>query len=237
MSHDFPLENNETEEGPCNNCTDSCDNCSLNNEFLDFLSRNSANDTPNEVAENPEESFLPSPVPTPLDQKTVLLDFIADSNSAKHRGRPKKEIDPSVIKRKRGGQPGNLNALKHGLYVEGNAIYNTTPMERAKLFDINGAINHIKDYMDTTFDNGQKLKKTIEINDTMKTLACAAIALSRLIGSHNEHCVSSLPYDLYEEDCNTPLEKIEDYYYNKIEFLKDDSENDPQPDVTAQQEE
>lgn len=34
-------------------------------------------------------------------------------------------------KRLRGGQPGNLNALKHGLYVTGNLIYNNTPIERA----------------------------------------------------------------------------------------------------------
>jgi hypothetical protein len=42
----------------------------------------------------------------------------------------------------RGDQPGNLNALKHGLYVEGNTICNLTPIERANLCDFNDIIVH-----------------------------------------------------------------------------------------------
>lgn len=57
-------------------------------------------------------------------------------------------------KRLRGGQPGNLNALKHGLYVQGNYILNLTPIERADLCDFNDIIIHFKTYTEYLFELG-----------------------------------------------------------------------------------
>lgn len=137
------------------------------------------------------------------------------------KGRPKKEVDPSIPKRKPGGQPGNLNAIRHGLYVQGNAIYNTNPIDRARLFDLNHAIEYLKDYIDTTYHNGKKLKDTIEINDTLRALALASMAITRLIDSHKQNQVSSLPYDLHSSR-TTSLQKIQNYYQKNAIFLDDD---------------
>ena len=98
-------------------------------------------------------------------------------------------IDPSEVptaKRKRGAQPGNLNALKHGLYLEGNRIRNTTPIERAQLFDICDIINYIKAYIEHTYHTGLATRDLAEINETMRSLSLAGMALTRLIAIHDE---------------------------------------------------
>lgn len=172
------------------------------------------------VVNNPPQPLLPPPTDPPKYSSHLTQNNIS---IPRKRGRPKKEVDPSITKRRPGGQPGNLNALRHGLYVQGNAIYNSTPMERAKLYDITGMITHLKEYFDTTFENGKKLKKTFEINDTMRVLSSATIAVSRAIHTQQGTTIAWLPDSLREIGRNTPLKKIEDFYQNKIQYL------DPSP--------
>ncbi len=109
-------------------------------------------------------------------------------------------IDPPpsspVPKRNRGAQPGNLNALRHGLYLEGNRIRNTTPLERAELFDIANVINYIKDYIQFTWQAGRSAKELADINETMRSLSLAGLSLARLIAIHDQHISSPLPGNL-----------------------------------------
>ena len=234
MTDNFPPE----EKDLCTSCTiEDCTQCpypsSAGDESLIYSNADFIVD-PNGVAYTPYvppqpapqlpasiSEPQPPPAPLPVDPKTIQLDFSTDSKP-RGRGRPKKEVDPSIQKRKPGAQPGNLNALRHGLYVQGNAIFNTTPMERAKLYDFTGMITHLKNYFDTTYQNGQKLKKTFEINDTMRVLSSATIALSRAINTQQLTTVSWLPDALREKGKNTPLKKIEDYYRNKVQYLDTD---------------
>jgi hypothetical protein len=81
--------------------------------------------------------------------------------------------DIQPLKRRRGGQPGNLNALKHGLYIEGRSVRNTTPVERAQLFDLNDIIKHLKDYINATYEKGLQNRTIAEYNETLRTLAMA----------------------------------------------------------------
>ena len=103
--------------------------------------------------------------------------------------------DQPTPTKKRGGQPGNLNGLKHGLYIEGKSIRNTTPIERAQLTDLIDIIHHFKDYMNSLYIEGQKCKTIDEFNNTMHNMSLAATALTRLINVHNQFQNTSLPSD------------------------------------------
>ena len=86
-------------------------------------------------------------------------------------------------KRIRGGQPGNHNALKHGLYVKGGWIKNTSAIELANLSDTNDIIIHYKQYMEHLFELGINSKDLNETNITLRSLALASEALTHLINS------------------------------------------------------
>lgn len=103
---------------------------------------------------------------------------------------------PPPSRRKRGAQPGNLNALKHGLYIDGRRLKNTTPLERAELFDLNELIENIKSFMQFTYDYGIRCRNMAEINETMRSLSLAAMSLTRLIGVHDEFMSTPLPHDM-----------------------------------------
>ena len=166
-----------------------------------------------------------TPLKEPAKRRTPKPQLQNDPQAIKKgKGRPKKEKDPSIPKRKPGGQPGNLNAIRHGLYVEGNAIHNTNPIDRARLFDLNHAIQYLKDYIDTTYHNGKKLKNTIEINDTLRALSLASLAVTRLISSHQQMGVSFLPSDL-RTSRTTSLQKIQNYYEKNAIFLDEERDS------------
>lgn len=103
------------------------------------------------------------------------------------------EEPPAALKRKRGGQPGNKNALKHGLYIQGNFLYNLTPYERASLSDTRDIIEHFKTYMEHLYSLGIHSKDLEMVNITIRSYAAAAVALTRLLQSSHEHSSVLLP--------------------------------------------
>ena len=123
-------------------------------------------------------------------------------------------------KRSRGGQPGNLNGLKHGLYLEGRSIRNTTPIERAQLNDLGSIIAQTKAYINTLYEEGLKCKNIAEFNLTMHNIAAAGIALTRLISIHNQFHCSTLPSDLVLTKKTTILNLVE-LYKNKVSTMFD----------------
>jgi hypothetical protein len=133
--------------------------------------------------------------------------------------------EPVIPKRKRGGQPGNLNGLKHGLYIEGRSIRNTNPIERAQLNDLVGIIDHFKDYMGILFREGQKCKNLSEFNETMHNMSLAAMALTRLLYVNNQFQCSFLPQDFVVKK-NTTMVDLVDYYKKKMSPIVDHLESD-----------
>jgi hypothetical protein len=119
------------------------------------------------------------------------------------------------VKRRPGAPKGNLNALKHGLYIENYSVRNTTPIERAQLMDFNGIITNFKHYMDLTYEQGLKAKTLAEYNETMRCLSIALLALSRSVVVHNDYSVSGLPNNLCKNKDLTGNEII-DYYSKKL---------------------
>jgi len=103
-------------------------------------------------------------------------------------------------KRKRGAQKGNTNALKHGLYVHHMRIRNTTPIEKAALYDLTDHIQHLKEYLLRLYEIGMKSTDLEEINNTTRSLAVGYIALGRLIHIHDDYSSIPLPDDLLGVD-------------------------------------
>ena len=96
-------------------------------------------------------------------------------------------------KRKRGAQPGNKNALKHGLYLQGNFLCNLTPYERARLSDTRDIVAHFKAYMEHLYNLGINSKDLEEVNITIRSYSAAAVALTRLLQSQQDHASVLLP--------------------------------------------
>jgi len=151
------------------------------------------------------EIIQPIPIPDPPPSPTVIEPETVDIPSQ----------PPIEVKRGRGAPKGNLNAMKHGLYMNNSYISNTTPIERARLCDLNNIIEHVKAYIDKAYQNGQTLKETSQINDTLKAISLASIALSRLLHTHNEYMYTSLPSDL-KGDSIEAVTKMLDFYQKKV---------------------
>lgn len=123
------------------------------------------------------------------------------------------DLSSSPPPKRRGGQPGNLNALKHGLYIEGRSIRNTNPIEKARLYDLNVVIAQLKDYIAVTYEQGLKNRTIDEFNDTLRAMALASMGLTRLIGLHNTYQNFNLPSDLVLTKKTTMATLVE--YYKK----------------------
>lgn len=115
------------------------------------------------------------------------------------------------VPRRRGAQPGNLNHLKHGLYIEGRSIRNTTPIERAQLTDLIQIITCTKDYINRLYEEGLKCKTIGEFNLTMHNISSAAMALTRLISIHSQFQNTALPSDFVITKKTTVMNLVEHY--------------------------
>jgi hypothetical protein len=125
------------------------------------------------------------------------------------------DLLPEPTKRKRGAQPGNLNGLKHGLYLEGRSIRNTTPIERASLCDLNEIIHYVKRYIARLYIEGLNCKTIDQFNNTMHNISLASMALTRLLCVHNQFQNTSLPSDFVLTKRSNVINLVE-HYKNKI---------------------
>ncbi len=129
-------------------------------------------------------------------------------------------------RRKRGAQPGNKNAFKHGLYSNARVAFSTlTPAERDGLHDIKGLIKHVKAQMEHLYQVGMNTQDITEANRTMGSMAAAAISLVRLLKAEDEY--SRLSSRLAKTSSPDPailssslLEKLDD----EMEELRDAAE-------------
>jgi hypothetical protein len=85
-----------------------------------------------------------------------------------------------VSKRKRGGQPGNTNALKHGCYLAGYRLRNAASAEFQPP-DIDELIERIRLSNQHNFEIGIQADNLAESNQSLRIISLAAIGLVRLI--------------------------------------------------------
>ncbi|MHB8087366.1 MAG: hypothetical protein ACYDH2_03870 [Anaerolineaceae bacterium] len=136
---------------------------------------------------------------------------------------------PHTEKRKPGAPKGNLNALKHGIYISGQSVRNITPMERAKLGDLHDLIDHVKTYIDKVYENGLSLKSTEEMNDTLKRITSASVALTRLLHTQDALMFSSVPYE-FSGETRAKTIKLLSYYQKQQDLYREITNPVPEPD-------
>lgn len=204
----------------CDGCTrDDCTGCPNQSETDRLLGINPLAESAHNFFNDEEEECDPQePIPMPIEATLLPAPTqpLPTQDIPKRRvGRPKKEVDPSIPKRSPGAPKGNLNALKHGLYVNGCSVSNTTPFERAELSDLKKLIEYVKNYITKAYENGLTLKSTEEINHTLRDISLASIALTRLLSVHNENISSGFPSSLKVDDRKSTLKLIE-FYQDKV---------------------
>jgi hypothetical protein len=156
-----------------------------------------------------------------------MTDLSQASPEKRKRGRVNDSSDAPRVepegRRRRGAQPGNLNALKHGLYIEGRSIRNTTPIERAELFDLNDIINYAKKFILANYIEGLKSKNLDELNISSRSISSHLGGLGRLMTLHNQFQNSSLPTDFVVTKKTTVMNLV-DHYKKKLSTIIDLSE-------------
>jgi hypothetical protein len=148
-----------------------------------------------------EADYPPPPGETPASHKkqpapVPQLPIVAQPAQGKIDSQGVAPVIKRPVKRKKGGQPGNSNAVKHGLYVHHKTVRNTNPIEKAALYDLTDHIQALKTYLKLLYDLGLKSTDLHEVNDTVRSLSIGSIALNRLINTHEAYSAVPLPDDL-----------------------------------------
>lgn len=110
---------------------------------------------------------------------------------------------PSEVKRSKGGQPGNRNAFKHGFYARNLGLVSPSKLPEKELRNLLGEAAMLKDYMYILYNCNIESHDSAVLAETLRGLALAGMALSRLLQVHNQVRVhassnSSLPTFLAE---------------------------------------
>ena len=108
--------------------------------------------------------------------------------------------DSIPAKRKKGAQPGNRNALKHGRYIarENLPIPHYTAEDQVTVID--HLIRAIKRQMTCIFEQGNKAQTLEATLKTMNTLSMAAIGLCRLLHLYNRMTLPSMVNEQFLND-------------------------------------
>jgi hypothetical protein len=83
-------------------------------------------------------------------------------------------------RRRRGAQPGNLNALKHGRYLTTDHLESLVPIDPSHLTDLGKYIEMIKHFMRVTYADGLNSESVEEVRMTLHVLSLAGLTISRL---------------------------------------------------------
>ncbi len=112
----------------------------------------------------------------PIDPSTQVIDPSTQVTDPK----PKR-------KRKEGGQPGNLNALRHGFYAQDLGKRTPQTYDQYELRNMMGEIAMLKDYMYNLYALNIDSTDSTTLSETLRGLSLAGMAISRIMIVH-DHC-------------------------------------------------
>ena len=94
---------------------------------------------------------------------------------------------PQIIraKGKRGGQPNNRNAFKHGYYARNLGLISPTKLPEKELRNLLGEAAMLKDYMYFLYNSSIESHDSAVLAETLRGLSLASMALARLLQVHN----------------------------------------------------
>lgn len=95
---------------------------------------------------------------------------------------PKTEIIPA---KKKGAQPGNSNALRHGFYARNLGNFPLSKYSEGEMRNLLGEAAMLKDYMYFLYNINLDSTDSAALSDTLRALAMAGMALARLLQVHN----------------------------------------------------
>ena len=90
-----------------------------------------------------------------------------------------------IAKGKRGGQPCNRNAFKHGYYARNLGLISPTKLDEIELRNLLGEAAMLKDYMYILYNCNLAVRDSAVLADTLRGLALAGMALARMLQVHN----------------------------------------------------
>jgi hypothetical protein len=89
-------------------------------------------------------------------------------------------------KGKRGAQPGNKNALRHGFYARNLGMSSPSQLNEPELRNLLGEAAMLKDYMYILYNKNLESHDSVILAETLRALSMAGMALSRLLQVHND---------------------------------------------------
>ena len=88
-------------------------------------------------------------------------------------------------KKKRGAQPGNTNALRHGFYARELGRLDPCSLDEREMRNLLGEAAMLKDYMYYLYNSQVDKTDRHEIAETLRSLSMAGVALARLLQVHS----------------------------------------------------
>ena len=95
------------------------------------------------------------------------------------------DVPAPAPKRKRGGQPGNTNSLRHGFYARNLGQFSPRKYDETELRNLLGEAAMLKDYMFFVYNSNLGCTDSVTLADTLRALALAGVALSRVLQVHS----------------------------------------------------
>ncbi len=89
--------------------------------------------------------------------------------------------DGIPYRRKRGAQPGNLNAMRHGRYAFVDTQEDYSGLDPLCLKDVDVSIAMLKKLMHVVYQAGLTAKTLVEVNETLRVLTMASTSYTRLL--------------------------------------------------------
>lgn len=88
-------------------------------------------------------------------------------------------------KRKKGAQPGNINALRHGFYARDLGKISPSQYSEVEMRNLLGEAAMLKDYMYFIYNCNLGSADSAVLAETLRALSLAGMSLSRLLQVHN----------------------------------------------------
>jgi len=97
---------------------------------------------------------------------------------------PGSEGPPAPPRRRRGGQPGNRNALKHGFYASRFRKADLNALEACRSTGLADEINLLRVHIRRVVELGANVNQLDQSIDLLRALCFAVVSLTRLIKAH-----------------------------------------------------
>jgi hypothetical protein len=92
----------------------------------------------------------------------------------------------TVVQRKRGGQLGNQNALRHGFYAANLGQISPRQYDETEMRNLLGQAAMLKDYMYKLYTKNADSTDSNTIIESLRALSLAGVSIARVLQAHND---------------------------------------------------